>query len=148
MKAPDEIYLQGYIGHDTEGVTWCEDQINDDDVRYVRADLAARRTVSGQEAQPVLWVRVRSDGSIAFDTPLWDSNIEQVRKESGSWIPLVRGDAAPIPATELSDDDLRKLAFKHCYATTDANGWIFAAELDRGLRDFARAILAAAKEKP
>lgn len=25
-----------------DGITWCQDQINDDDVMYIRADLVAR----------------------------------------------------------------------------------------------------------
>ena len=47
--APKRIYLQ----HDPENtgepfseaneVTWCTDKINDNDIEYVRADLARRR---------------------------------------------------------------------------------------------------------
>jgi len=36
--APDEIYLQGYVGSFHDGdVTWCDHRIEDDDVRYLRA---------------------------------------------------------------------------------------------------------------
>ena len=41
--APKEIYLQ-YHGKEYgvyDGITWCEDKINDDDVMYVRLDLVA-----------------------------------------------------------------------------------------------------------
>ena len=42
MDIPDVIYLQAYDDsqNDWEGVTWCVDQINDTDVKYVLdADL-------------------------------------------------------------------------------------------------------------
>jgi len=48
MKVPNIIYLQiediecledSY----SEGVTWCEDRINDDDIKYVRSDIIEKR---------------------------------------------------------------------------------------------------------
>ena len=43
-QPPKEIYLQ--LGEDDEkavewfdGATWCQDKINDTDVKYIRADL-------------------------------------------------------------------------------------------------------------
>ena len=48
MLAPDKIYLQvdpeGESAYDSkeefvEGVTWCQDKINDNDVEYIRTDL-------------------------------------------------------------------------------------------------------------
>jgi len=48
MKIPNVIYLQiediecledSY----SEGVTWCEDRINDDDIKYVRSDIIEKR---------------------------------------------------------------------------------------------------------
>lgn len=49
MTAPERIYLQGTAdAPDCEdpnsGVTWCWHQIDDTDVEYVRADIAARAT--------------------------------------------------------------------------------------------------------
>ena len=48
MKAPAKIYLQvdpegerPEVLDCLEGVTWCQDKINDNDVEYIRADLAA-----------------------------------------------------------------------------------------------------------
>lgn len=41
-ELPEVIYLQ-WIPEKTwydDTVTWCEDQINDDDVKYIRADVA------------------------------------------------------------------------------------------------------------
>jgi hypothetical protein len=104
MKAPDEIYLQGYIGHDTEGVTWCEDQINDDDVRYVRADLAARRTVSGQECAH----------------EIVDARNEYV--ESGFMCVKCNAvfagrHAAPIPATELTVEGIAQIFDQYAIGT-------------------------------
>lgn len=47
MTAPERIYLQGAAdAPDCEdpnsGVTWCWHQIDDTDVEYVRADIAAK----------------------------------------------------------------------------------------------------------
>jgi hypothetical protein len=43
MSAPERIYLQWIedesVQYIHEGVTWCADKIEDDDVEYVRADL-------------------------------------------------------------------------------------------------------------
>ena len=43
MEAHKEIYLQWEGDPDEfyEGVTWCQDKINDNDVMYVRMDLVA-----------------------------------------------------------------------------------------------------------
>jgi hypothetical protein len=43
-KAPEKIYLQidpeGEKATDyLDGITWCEDKINDTDVEYIRSDL-------------------------------------------------------------------------------------------------------------
>ena len=39
-KHPKEIYLQVESEDDFhEGITWCEDKINDTDVKYIRSDL-------------------------------------------------------------------------------------------------------------
>jgi hypothetical protein len=35
VSAPERIWLQGYFGEST----WCDHQIHDDDVEYVRADI-------------------------------------------------------------------------------------------------------------
>ena len=52
MKPPEKIYLQvDENGHrfetNYEGVTWCQDRINDTDIKYIRADLAACYPTSG-----------------------------------------------------------------------------------------------------
>lgn len=48
MEAPERIYLQtGFTKWDegepwpTDGVTWCDEQVHDSDVEYVRRDVAA-----------------------------------------------------------------------------------------------------------
>lgn len=38
IKIPDTIYLQWDDPSDDEGVTWCQDSINNEDIRYLRAD--------------------------------------------------------------------------------------------------------------
>ena len=38
MDAPEIIYLQWRGGEYEEDNTWCWDQINDDDIEYIRAD--------------------------------------------------------------------------------------------------------------
>ena len=40
-KAPELIYLQ-WAGTECES-TWCSDQINDEDIEYVKKDTAAKR---------------------------------------------------------------------------------------------------------
>jgi len=37
-KAPEKIYLQVDPDEWIDGITWCEDRINDSDVEYVRSD--------------------------------------------------------------------------------------------------------------
>ena len=39
MDAPKEIYLQWSGEEDEIYITWCEDNINEDDVKYIRYDL-------------------------------------------------------------------------------------------------------------
>ncbi len=45
MKIHDKIYLQLFDdeGHINEEATWCEDQINDSDVEYVRSGAVEHR---------------------------------------------------------------------------------------------------------
>ena len=56
--APDVIYLQwipGYPRVDADDeVTWCQDQINDDDIGYVREDIAASRLELLREAKDAI----------------------------------------------------------------------------------------------
>jgi hypothetical protein len=77
VSAPERIYLQ-WVEDEAdkympEGVTWCQDQIEDGDVEYVRADKAAAelqelRTVAQNtmalglitEDQPLLLARARA----------------------------------------------------------------------------------------
>lgn len=40
----------------------------------------------------------------------------------------------------MTDEEIKALAFKHCYATTTANGYIFHADFERGLKPFVDAI--------
>ena len=41
---PKKIYLQVEPEDDIhEGITWCEDRINDTDIEYIRADLAKEK---------------------------------------------------------------------------------------------------------
>jgi hypothetical protein len=35
----EEIYLQPNGNGEWEGITWCEDKQNDEDVKYIRADI-------------------------------------------------------------------------------------------------------------
>ncbi len=39
-KAPKVIYLQWEYPDHEFGVTWCDDQINDEDILYIRQDCA------------------------------------------------------------------------------------------------------------
>jgi hypothetical protein len=40
----------------------------------------------------------------------------------------------------MTDEELKEIAFKHCYATSAAGGYIFHPDAERGLKAFARAI--------
>ena len=57
-NAPKVIYLQvcdeddcGSSFYEHEGVTWCQDMINDSDIKYVRADLAKQEWVGLTDKQ-------------------------------------------------------------------------------------------------
>ena len=43
MKKPKEIYLQIGEGQEDEEQTWCEDEINKSDVKYIRVDMVLRK---------------------------------------------------------------------------------------------------------
>ena len=58
MINPDRIYLQvdpdGVSACDwIDGVTWCQDRINDTDVEYIRADLVSvhQQGVEGEKTE-------------------------------------------------------------------------------------------------
>ena len=38
----EEIYLQPFEGHEGE-TTWCQDQVHEDDIVYIRKDIATER---------------------------------------------------------------------------------------------------------
>ena len=42
-EAPEVIYLQWADGESYDDNTWCQDQINDDDIEYVKVSTATRR---------------------------------------------------------------------------------------------------------
>lgn len=68
---------------------------------------ALRAKVAEMEKQePIFWWRPRSDG--AYEGPIHNSIIEQVRKQSGAWSPLYAlpgAQAQPAPSIpEISDD--------------------------------------------
>ena len=50
------------------------------------AELEAERA-EREKQEPVFWYRPRSDGY--YEGPIHDSKIEQVRRESGAWVPLI-----------------------------------------------------------
>lgn len=65
------------------------------DEKAVGDAIAALREALEQQAQvePVFWYRPRSDG--VYEGPIHNTQIENVRKESGAWVPLVPATAQP-----------------------------------------------------
>lgn len=52
----------------------------------VRGEILEELKAKSQTVEPIFWYRKRSDGGI--EGPIHHSNIEEVRKQSGGWIPL------------------------------------------------------------
>lgn len=72
--------------HECKGIT-------DSGVRVLCEAVMAMDSVLAQQGeQPVFWYRPRSDGF--YEGPIHNAQIEQVRRESGAWVPLYAG-AAP-----------------------------------------------------
>ena len=61
------------------------------------AELEAERADLDKQ-EPVFWYRPRSDGY--YEGPIHDSKIEQVRRESGAWVPLI---AKPLQPSKGED---------------------------------------------
>ena len=58
MKAPEIIYLTDE-GSNFEGeIYWCEDNVGENDVKYIRSDLvkSAPRELSDEEIKEALWI--------------------------------------------------------------------------------------------
>jgi hypothetical protein len=74
--------------------------------RHKFADLLAAAVLAKLAAmnEPLFWVRLRSDGG--FEGPIHNDAIEDVRKRSGAWLPLVVAhppaaqDRVPVPTNE------------------------------------------------
>lgn len=58
---PERIYLQWFdeYGESADEVTWCEDQIQDDDVAYIRLDIA-EASVREQTAKTIEMIAERN----------------------------------------------------------------------------------------
>jgi hypothetical protein len=71
VSAPERIWLQDDEGIDPDGdwfsATWCGEQINDEDVEYIRADLAVDRDAVLEEV------------AIMFEQVEYESAVERVR---------------------------------------------------------------------
>ena len=53
---------------------------------------------AGPAQEPLFWYRPRSDGM--YEGPIHNAQIEQVRKQSGAWVPLAPVTAQPtVPLT-------------------------------------------------
>ena len=70
------------------------------EIADLRAALAAAppAPAAAPIVQPVAWIRFRSDG--AYEGPIMDAAMEDVRRKSGAWTPLY---AAPTPASSTAD---------------------------------------------
>ncbi len=58
--------------------------------------LYTRAAQAPEAAAPVAWIRFRSDGG--YEGPIMDAAMEEVRKKSGAWTPLVAAPVASQPA--------------------------------------------------
>jgi hypothetical protein len=99
-------------------------------------DDEARRTVSGQEAQPIY--QARSINSVTWTDQSKDGYDHMAKYPMCFEVRIVY--AAPIPATELTDEQIRRIWLIET-GTTEQDSPL-------AILDFARAILAAGKEKP
>ncbi len=79
-------------------------------------DIHTCEAKAGPAQEPLFWYRPRSDGM--YEGPIHNAQIEQVRKQSGAWVPLV-----PVTAqrqwVDLSQEERLK-----CLDAGNANGWI------------------------
>lgn len=68
--------------------------------------------------EPLFWYRPRSDG--IYEGPIHNDRIEDVRRISGAWIPLV---PATARAAQQQWVDLTGTEILVCLAAGNANGW-------------------------
>lgn len=71
---------------------------------------------AGDAVRVVAWVRYRSDGGV--EGPILDSVIEDVRRKSGVWKPLVH---PALPAAAATSSEIA--SFEQWYAIVDARLW-------------------------
>ena len=81
MEAPERIYLQTELNdwdsediawESLEGVTWCADRINDNDIEYVRRDIAAKLWAAlDQELAYPFGARVLTGGYKLLGKTVW-----------------------------------------------------------------------------
>ena len=64
------------------------------------ADALTAALSKAETAEPLFWVRLRSDGG--YELPIHDKAIEDVRRTSGAWSPLYLG-AAPVQQAETAE---------------------------------------------
>jgi len=75
----DTIYLQVCDDDESEWcgeVTWCQDRIHDEDVKYIRADLveqqlAAAHDLLRQARESIEWIRHRSESQRVWGGQDW-----------------------------------------------------------------------------
>ena len=100
-KADDE----GFEAGRSHGASWRE--IYDAMLAAAPQPPQQPSAAPGSEQKVIAWVRRHPDGALSSEF-LADYVIEPVRKNSGAWIPLVRGDLPAAPAT-LSAPKLMEL---------------------------------------
>lgn len=68
-KIPDheEIYLTRGIYDDDVEICWCEDQIGDKDVKYIRADIVEKLIGALQDENAALRIEMQRHMQIAAD---------------------------------------------------------------------------------
>jgi uncharacterized small protein (DUF1192 family) len=96
--SPERIYLQhdpedtGEPFNEAHEVTWCADKINDTDIEYVRADLAAAQP---QDSEPII-------DALSKRVDAQQAEIERLEHDISSYIRITRHQANEIERLEAA----------------------------------------------
>jgi hypothetical protein len=108
-QGPDEVWLQLH-GDDsdptdpvdfTDGVTWCWHQINDSDVRYVRAAVAStKEPATGSGVASGSQASTSPEVGLDFDKAALMGDWVQRQPDIEQWLPKDDASAAPSGSQE------------------------------------------------
>lgn len=78
-EAPEKIYLQWVGTEFDDESTWCTDQINDEDIEYVKAVLADRRLELLRRTKRYLYHR--DECAVNYSDPVCDCRLSKLLLE-------------------------------------------------------------------